>query len=76
MRYIDAKRLIDLCLEEDLFNLHEGKILLFRNIKDSGKTGWYITEKEDVIHLIKNDTEGQSVLINALEDKGINFKVN
>lgn len=74
MKYIDAKRLVELCLEQNLFNIYEDKILLYRESKGEFKEGWYATEKEDVIHEVKNDEKGQKFLINALKDRSISFE--
>lgn len=74
MRYIDAKRLIELCLKENLFNLHEDKILLYRKEGRNSKEGWYATEKEDVIQILLKDKLGQDFLIRELKSKGIEFE--
>lgn len=73
MTYLNAKKLIELSLEQNLFNLHEGYILLFKKNAHTQTEGWYMAEKEEVIQLIKDDTTGQSVLIQALNNKGIVF---
>lgn len=73
MFYINAKKLIELCLENNIFNLHEGRILLYRGATNNSKEGWYATDIEDVIHIVKEDVNGQQHLIDALKNKGVNF---
>lgn len=73
MFYINAKKLVELCLENNIFNLYEGNILLYRQGTDNSKEGWYATNIEDVIHVVRNDVYGQEHLITALKNKGINF---
>lgn len=74
MKYIDAKKLVEMSLDAKLFNIHEDKILLYRNGDNNSKEGWYATDKEDVIHLLMYDELGQKVLIEELKEKGTPFE--
>lgn len=77
MRYIDAKKLVNMCVEEEILYTKEGRVAVYMNPKGDLKEGWYLIDKEDMIRIVMEDKEGQEKLIDALEKKNIKFeKVN
>lgn len=77
MFYIEAKTLVDLAIQHDILQTQDNCIAIYRLAgSDSEKypEGWYLEEKESVYHDIMTDTEGQSVLTNALLEKGIDVQ--
>ena len=77
MRYIDAQKLVKMCVEEEILNTHEGRIAVYMNPKGDFKEGWYLVDKENMVRIVMKDKEGQDKLIEALKKKNIKFeKVN
>ena len=74
MKYIDAKKLVNMCVEEEILYTKEGRVAVYMNPKDDLKEGWYLIDKEDMIRIVMEDKEGQEKLIDALEKKNIKFQ--
>lgn len=76
MIYYEAKILVDLAIEHDLFYTQDNKIAVYHMAEADAERypeGWYLEEKEDVYQSIATDEEGQKTLIEALQEKGVDF---
>lgn len=76
MIYIEAKRLVDLGVQHHVLNTHDGGILVYRyagSDPEQFPEGWYLEDPEDIYHDIMDDEEGQSALIDALKEEGVDF---
>lgn len=78
MWYIDAKRLVDLCIEHGILQSYpkEGAVAVYcqaGNPPEEYPEGWYLISLEDAYYDIMSSEEGQQSLIAALEDIGVNF---
>lgn len=77
MYYINAKRLLLLCVAHEVLCMDEqGNIPIYREAgKDpiQNPEGWYLENIEDICQELMRDTEGQRQLREALETKGISF---
>lgn len=74
MIYINALELIDLCIEHSLLKEKNDKVFIYRAETPNSKEGWYLTDKDTVAKELMNDKAGQKTLINALKEKGVEFK--
>lgn len=78
MWYIDAKRLVDLCVEHGILQSYpkEGAVAVYcqaGNPPEEYPEGWYLIPLENAYHDIMDSEEGQKSLIAALEDIGVEF---
>lgn len=76
MIYYEAKILVDLAIENNLFYTQDDKIAVYHMAGEDAEQypeGWYLEEKEDVYQSIASDEEGQKTLIEALQEKGVDF---
>lgn len=76
MMYIDARRLIDLCIENGLLRASNGHIETYRAAGSNPKeypAGWYLSPYEDCIQEIMRNKAGQEALIQALAAREITF---
>lgn len=73
MKYIDALKLINLCIENKLLNVVEGKVAIYRRKGKVKKEGWYLIEKEFLSQELMNDEYGIKYLTNKLKELGVNF---
>lgn len=79
MIYINAKNLVEAACEHHVFqwdNIQvDGELMqvifIYREAGESSPEGWYATPVEDVIRMIMEDEEGQTTLLNALEEIGV-----
>lgn len=74
MYYINALKLINLCVEHNILQEKDNKIFVYRNKSKDNKEGWYLEPKETLALELKEDKKGQETLICALNEKGVDFK--
>lgn len=74
MYYINAMKLINLCVQNNILSEKDNKIFVYRNKGEQSEEGWYLEPKENLALELKNDKEGQEALILELKKKGINFQ--
>ena len=74
MYYINALKLINLCVEHNILQEKDNKIFVYRNKGKNNKEGWYLEPKETLALELKEDKKGQETLICALKEKGVDFK--
>lgn len=74
MYYINALKLINLCVEHNILQEKDNKIFVYRNKGKNNKEGWYLESKETLALELKEDKKGQETLICALKEKGVDFK--
>lgn len=72
MKYIKALELINLAVEHNILHSQDGKIATYMQFEDK-KSGWYLVDKEYAIQSLMRSTEGQSLIISKLAEKGIEF---
>ena len=78
MLYIDGRELVEAGIEHGILQ-HEEKdgttyIAVYMGEGEQGPEGWYMVEKEEIIQMLIRDDEGINCLVEALRDKGIEFK--
>lgn len=78
MYYIVAKEIVAKCIEVGILQAHEGGIFVYHDASQTEPEkypeGWYLDPEEDVVHSLMADAEGQRILLEALEEKGISMK--
>ena len=78
MYYILAKEIIDKCIEVGLLHEQDGGIFVYHqaSISEPEKypEGWYLDDKEDTIHDLMHDENGQQILLRELEKKGVSMQ--
>lgn len=72
MMYIKALELVNLALENEILHEKDGYIAIYRTFTDR-EDGWYLTPKEHVIQNLMRSEHGQSLIIDKLSSKGIDF---
>lgn len=76
MYYVDARRLVDLAVEHEILAEKDDCIPIYREAGSDPEEfpeGWYLTPKEEVYHDIMYDETGQTALVNALKERGVEF---
>lgn len=73
MRYIDALKLINLCVQNNILKEIKGNILLYREGTPNSKEGWYLTDKDIVAKELMKDEEGQKKLVLELKKRNVEF---
>lgn len=77
MYYINARRLLLLCVAHGILHMDEnGNIAIYREAgKDQARNpeGWYFENFENVCQELMQDKEGQRMLRESLEKKGVQF---
>jgi hypothetical protein len=73
MAYIDALKLINLAIENDLLGEQEGKVFVYRAATSRSEEGWYLDDKDIVAKELMNDEKGQKTIIEVLKEKGVSF---
>lgn len=73
MNYINALKLVNLALKNDILHQKDGKVITYMKGKNF-KDGWYLVDKEFAIQSLITSEEGQVLIINKLSEKGIEFK--
>lgn len=76
MRYIDALKLVNTCVKENILKTHENHIAIYRNKGKNTEEGWYLISKEELAKTLMSDDIGQRTLIGALAKKNISFEQN
>lgn len=76
MWYMDAVRLVELCIEHEILKTAEGGVLLYITEMKEKPEGWYVFSKEQVAHQLMEDVDGIHTLTNALADLGVEFQPN
>lgn len=74
MYYADALNLLEICVENDVLREKEGSIFVYRKEGTLDKEGWYLIPKDYLAKELKEDTDGQVALVQALEEKDIIFE--
>ena len=74
MWYMEALRLVQICIEHDLLKTTKDGVLLYMAETKEKPEGWYLFSKEQVAHQLMEDDEGVYTLTNALADLGVEFK--
>lgn len=77
MFYINAKNLVLLAVKHGVLQELHGMIPIYRNAGSPPELfpeGWYLEDIEDVAQDLMHDEDGQSALINALKEKGVEFQ--
>lgn len=74
MYYINAMKLINLCVQNNILNEKDNKIFVYRNKGEQSEEGWYLEPKDILAFELKDDKAGQEALISELKKKGIDFK--
>lgn len=75
MRYIDALKLINVCIEHNILKEQDGCIFTYRNGTKTRKEGWYLTPKDILASELRSDIKGQEILLSTLKGMGINFNM-
>ena len=73
MKYINALELVNLALENSILHERDGKVITYMQ-GENFKDGWYLVDKEYAIQSLMRSEEGQTLIINKLLEKGIEFK--
>lgn len=74
MKYIKALELINLAVEHNILHEQDGKVATYMQFEDNRKNGWYLVDKEYATQSLMRSTEGQSLIISELSNKGIQFE--
>ena len=74
MYYINALKLINLCVEHNILQEKDNKIFVYRSKGKNNKEGWHLESKETLALELKEDKKEQETLICELKKKGIDFK--
>lgn len=73
MRYIDALKLIQLCIASGILKTKNDGILVYRAKGVSSPEGWYVVKPEDLAQELMRSEEGQKALTEALKKDDIIF---
>ena len=78
MLYIDAKDLVDLCLDNAILQGKKGKwIAIYHQASKTNPNeypeGWYKDDYEETIHELMKDDDAINLFLNALAEKDILF---
>lgn len=71
MYYIVAKEIVAKCIEVGILQAHEGGIFVYH---DASQTEPEKYPEENVVHSLMADAEGQRILLEALEEKGVSMQ--
>lgn len=78
MKYINALHLIDLSIENNLIKTQDEKLLIYRmaskEFPEKYPEGWYLEDKDYMVHELMEDKEGQDFLIEELRKLNIKFQ--
>ena len=73
MKYINALHLVNLALENSILHERDGRIITYMQGGEDFKDGWYLCDKEHTVQSLMRNEEGQTLIINKLLEKGIEF---
>lgn len=73
MKYIDALKLINLCLEEKILHEKEKHVCVYKGASNTYPEGWYLVDKYMLAHELMRDEKGQNILMSKLKEKEIDF---
>ncbi|PLS19106.1 hypothetical protein CVD28_01480 [Bacillus sp. M6-12] len=73
MIYIQALELLNVAVKHDLVGERDGKVIVYRKGTSQSNEGFYLEEKDTVAKELMKDEKGQTTLIQALKEKGVDF---
>lgn len=74
MYYIDALKLLNICVEHKILHEDDGHIAVYKSGTPTHKEGWYLIPKDVLAQKLMRDEEGQTKLIEALNKANIKFE--
>lgn len=69
MKFIDALKLIEESVQEEVLREHEGGILVYCEGTASSKGDWHLVGKHQLAQNVMNDANAQKELISSLQNK-------
>ncbi len=80
LNFMGCLKLLEKCVEEDILQIdpdRKDNILVYREAgADKAKfpEGWYSVNAHNLAQELMNEPDGQKVLVDALEEKGVAFE--
>lgn len=79
LNFYNCLRLLSECIYREIIKRdpnNKNHILVYRNAGTINPEGWYSENVMDIAKELKEDRDGQAILIQALKEKNVDFKIS